>query len=190
MFLCARVAASLSLPRVAAQRVSVRSLSQLSPPPSSSSSSPDSLPDSPPHLVTHTVNEPLPPDSERVEDSPPYPSTWVDMRPGELVAVEVERNDEGDLVGTWQGEEVVFPDLENTLEWVLSTPVEAHLFEEVPIIKECPEEEFDSDYDSEDADNTAHTHAQAAASTQHSQQHTSNTTTTTTPTPNPTSTHG
>ena len=34
---------------------------------------------------------------------------------------------------------MIFPDLETSLEWVLTTPVDTHLFEEVPIIKECPD---------------------------------------------------
>ena len=63
----------------------------------------------------------------------------VDYRPN-LVEVEVIRNAEGDMVGMWEGEEVIFPDLDTSLEWVLSTPVETHLFEEAPIIKECPED--------------------------------------------------
>lgn len=54
-----------------------------------------------------------------------------------------KRNEEGDLVGQFQGEEVIFPDLETTLEWTLSTPVDAHLFEEAPIIKMYEEESED-----------------------------------------------
>jgi hypothetical protein len=64
---------------------------------------------------------------------------WADFRPN-LVEVEVRRNSEGDLVGKWEGEECIFPEQEPTLEWVLSTPVDLHLFEEVPIVKECPDE--------------------------------------------------
>lgn len=45
------------------------------------------------------------------------------------------RNEDGDLVGRFDGEDVIFPDLEPTLEWVLTTPVELHLFEEAPILK-------------------------------------------------------
>ena len=37
------------------------------------------------------------------------------------------RNEDGDLVGRFEGEDVIFPDLEPTLEWVLSTPVDMHL---------------------------------------------------------------
>ena len=75
---------------------------------------------------------------ERLPDSEPYQANWVDFRPN-LVEVTVTRNEEGDLIGQWEGEEVIFPDLETSLEWVLSTPVDTHLFEEVPIIKECPD---------------------------------------------------
>jgi hypothetical protein len=50
------------------------------------------------------------------------------------------RNEDGDLVGRFEGEDVIFPDLEPTLEWVLTSPVELHLFEETPIVK-CYEEE-------------------------------------------------
>ena len=75
---------------------------------------------------------------ERLPDSEPYKANWVDFRPN-LVEVKVIRNEEGDLIGQWEGEEVIFPDLETSLEWVLSTPVDTHLFEEVPIIKECPD---------------------------------------------------
>jgi hypothetical protein len=63
----------------------------------------------------------------------------VDYRPN-LVEVEVIRNADGDMVGMWEGEEVIFPDLDTSLEWVLTTPVDTHLFEEAPIIKECPED--------------------------------------------------
>ena len=77
---------------------------------------------------------------ERLPDSEPYQANWVDFRPN-LVEVTVTRNEEGDLVGEWEGEEVIFPDLETSLEWVLTTPVDTHLFEEVPIIKECPDTE-------------------------------------------------
>jgi len=59
-----------------------------------------------------------------------------------LRAINPERNEEGDLVGRFEGEDVIFPDLEPTLEWVLTSPVELHLFEEAPIVK-CYEEEAD-----------------------------------------------
>ena len=45
------------------------------------------------------------------------------------------RSDDGVLIGEYQGETVVFPDLEPTLEWLCSTPVDVHLFEESPIVK-------------------------------------------------------
>lgn len=54
--------------------------------------------------------------------------------------IQATRNDDGDLVGMFEGEMVIFPDLEPTLEWVLSTPVDLHLFEEAPIIKMYNEE--------------------------------------------------
>ena len=76
---------------------------------------------------------------ERLPDSEPYQANWVDFRPN-LVEVTVTRNEDGDLIGEWEGEEVIFPDLETSLEWVISTPVDTHLFEEVPIIKECPDD--------------------------------------------------
>ena len=78
--------------------------------------------------------------TERYADAEPYQANWVDYRP-DLVEVQVTRNEEGDLVGQWGGEDVIFPDLDTSLEWVLSTPVDVHLFEEVPIIKECPDDE-------------------------------------------------
>jgi len=67
------------------------------------------------------------------------PVQWADYRPN-LVEVEVIRNADGELEGQWDNETVVFPELEATLEWVLSTPLDEHLFEEVPIVKECPDE--------------------------------------------------
>ena len=78
--------------------------------------------------------------TDRLVDAEPYQANWVDYRPN-LVEVHVKRNEEGDMVGQWGGEEVIFPDLDTSLEWVLSSPVDVHLFEEVPIIKECPEEQ-------------------------------------------------
>ena len=57
--------------------------------------------------------------------------------------ITAERNEDGDLVGRFDGEDVIFPDLEPTLEWVLSTPVDMHLFEEAPIIKSYEEEQAD-----------------------------------------------
>ena len=79
------------------------------------------------------------PTDERLVDAEPLQANWVDYRPN-LVEVKVRRNAEGDMVGQWGGEEVIFPDLDTSLDWVLSTPVDVHLFEEVPIIKECPDE--------------------------------------------------
>jgi hypothetical protein len=52
-----------------------------------------------------------------------------------LQEITAKRNADGDLVGTYQGEEVIFPELETTLDFVLSTPVDVHLFEESPIVK-------------------------------------------------------
>merc|ERR1712130_596286 len=39
---------------------------------------------------------------------------------------------------TIKGEDVLVPHIARTLEWVVSSPVEFHLFEEPPIIKSCP----------------------------------------------------
>jgi len=60
---------------------------------------------------------------------------WHDPRPERIRHVQAQPNEHGDLVGQYEGEEVVFPDMEATLEWVLSTPVDLHLFEEQPIVK-------------------------------------------------------
>lgn len=49
----------------------------------------------------------------------------------------------GDWWGIIDGEEVIFPELSATIEWVLSTPVDLHLFEEPPVIKEEPEADED-----------------------------------------------
>src|SRR5690242_1720250 len=45
---------------------------------------------------------------------------WVDPRPDKLRKISAERNDDGDMIGQYEGEEVIFPDLEPTLEWSLS----------------------------------------------------------------------
>lgn len=68
---------------------------------------------------------------------------WVDYRPDNIRSMSAVRNEDGDLVGRFEGEDVIFPDLEPTLEWVLSTPVDMHLFEEAPILKCYEEEEAD-----------------------------------------------
>lgn len=68
---------------------------------------------------------------------------WADFRPENLRNAAPVRNEDGDLVGRFDGEDVIFPDLEPTLEWVLTTPVELHLFEEAPILKCYQEEEAD-----------------------------------------------
>jgi len=68
--------------------------------------------------------------------------SWADYRPENLRNLTPVRNEDGDLVGRFEGEDVIFPDLEPTLEWVLTSPVELHLFEEAPIVK-CYEEEAD-----------------------------------------------
>ena len=83
------------------------------------------------------ADEPTP-EHERLADSEPYTAEWVDYRPN-LVEVQVTRNADGDMVGQWGDEEVIFPDLDTSLDWVLSTPVDVHLFEEVPIIKVNPQ---------------------------------------------------
>lgn len=53
--------------------------------------------------------------------------------------IEVRQDSHGDWVGKVDGEEVIFPEQAATIEWVLSTPVDLHLFEETPVIKEEPE---------------------------------------------------
>jgi len=74
-------------------------------------------------------------------DRPSPPIKWADFR-SNVCEVEVTRDlSDGCLYGEWEGERVIFPDMETSLDWVLSTPVETHLFEEQPIIKECPEDE-------------------------------------------------
>ena len=55
--------------------------------------------------------------------------------------IDVRQDSHGDWVGTINGEEVIFPEQAATIEWVLSTPVELHLFEETPVIKEEPEKD-------------------------------------------------
>lgn len=64
---------------------------------------------------------------------------WADYRPN-LVEVELIRDMDGNRIGVWGGEECVFPDLQFTLEWTLTTPVGEHDFLEQPIVKECPKD--------------------------------------------------
>lgn len=75
---------------------------------------------------------------ERLEDDKLFPAEWIDFREN-LVEVNATRDANGDLVGQWEGETVIFPDQDVSLDFVLTTPVDVHLFEETPIIKECPE---------------------------------------------------
>lgn len=42
------------------------------------------------------------------------------------------------IVATINGEDVWVPDIARTIEWALPTPVDVHLFDETPVIKECP----------------------------------------------------
>ena len=65
------------------------------------------------------------------------------MRVCSIRNISAERNEDGDLVGRFEGEDVIFPDLEVSLEWVLTSPVDVHLFEEAPIIKAYEEEQQD-----------------------------------------------
>jgi hypothetical protein len=37
------------------------------------------------------------------------------------------------------GQKIVVPDCENTLEWVLNTPIEYHCFDEVPVVVDQPD---------------------------------------------------
>lgn len=80
----------------------------------------------------------FPPDLPTRKDE--YGNRWADYRPEVLRNLTATRNAEGDMVGQFQGEEVIFPDLDSTLEWTLSSPVDLHLFEEAPIIKMYEEE--------------------------------------------------
>lgn len=41
------------------------------------------------------------------------------------------------LVATINNEEVYVPHISRSIEWVLSSPPDLHLFEETPVIKEC-----------------------------------------------------
>lgn len=43
------------------------------------------------------------------------------------------------------GEVIVVPELHTTLEWVMSSPMDYHTFEEVPAIKEAPEHDAHED---------------------------------------------
>jgi len=74
-----------------------------------------------------------------VYDEPPK---WADFRdlPG-ICRVNARRNADGDLEGVYKGVTCIFPDQEVTLEWVLSTPVDVHLFEEQPYVKDCPDDD-------------------------------------------------
>lgn len=63
-----------------------------------------------------------------------------------IIDLEVRRNDQGEWLGTIGGEEVVFPEQQATLEWVLPTPVPQHLFAELPVIKETPEDETEEEH--------------------------------------------
>jgi len=70
---------------------------------------------------------------------------WADYRPEYLRNLKVDVASDGTATATLtnsQGatEVVVLPDLEPTIEWVLSTPIELHLFEESPIVKMYEEE--------------------------------------------------
>lgn len=65
-------------------------------------------------------------------------------RPG-FTALPVYYRDDGIAAVEVQGEngpeEIIIPDAEETIEWILSSPVDLHLFTETPIIKSCPEVE-------------------------------------------------
>ncbi len=85
-------------------------------------------------------SSPSPSEAHYPHDPKTYPAVWADFRP-DVCEIEASRNADGVLVGEVQGEKVVFPELEPTLEWVLTTPVELHLFEELPYVKLSPEED-------------------------------------------------
>ncbi len=47
-------------------------------------------------------------------------------------------DEQGVTWANFYGEKVVVPPAESTLEWVLATPMDSHLFDETPVVKDCP----------------------------------------------------
>lgn len=91
----------------------------------------------------------LPDDVPPPADIVPFPTyvdeygfRWSDTRPQFLRDLESKlvEDENGELVGEVEGVQVVVPIADDTLEWILSTPVDTHLFEEQPIIKLLPSE--------------------------------------------------
>ena len=55
------------------------------------------------------------------------------------IALEYGEDAEGELVVTMNDEPIWVPDVARSIEWVLSTPTDLHLFLETPVIKESPQ---------------------------------------------------
>lgn len=53
--------------------------------------------------------------------------------------IETRYDDDETLIFKVNGEDIWVPDVSRSIEWVLDTPVDLHLFDECPVIKECPE---------------------------------------------------
>ena len=58
------------------------------------------------------------------------------IRDEDLMEIDVSINEDGDRIAEINGETVVVPVLEWTLEWVLSSPPDYHTFDETPIVVE------------------------------------------------------
>jgi len=66
------------------------------------------------------------------------------------VQVEVEYEADGTRIVNVEGEEVVIPSMEYSIEWVLDNPVPVHTFDEPPLVLETDHPEgFDVNIDSE-----------------------------------------
>jgi len=61
------------------------------------------------------------------------------------IEITASLNKDGDVVGIFENEEVIFPQIAPTIDYALSSPPDLHLFHEYPIIKRCPEQ-MDDDY--------------------------------------------
>ena len=59
--------------------------------------------------------------------------------------IEVNLNDEGLPIAMINGEEVVIPELQRTLEFTLESPCDEHTFEEPPVVVRPLSEESDED---------------------------------------------
>jgi len=49
-------------------------------------------------------------------------------------------SESGEQFVTLEGERIVVPKMEYYLDWSVPVPVDLHLFEESPVVKECPNE--------------------------------------------------